>query len=79
MKFEPQWKRIYKERLPKRGSSEILRIVDTGLKPLDYDRDYFVANVLSSNSDINRFVKGLNDNIKRIETQYAKYKDWTSR
>ena len=79
MKFEPQWKKIYKARTPKRGTSELLRNIDTGIKPQDYDRDYFVANVLSSKSDIDRFVSGLKDNIKKIETQYAKFKDWTDK
>lgn len=79
MKFEPQWKKIYKARMPKRGTSELLRIIDAGIKPQDYDRVYFVENVLSSKGDIDRFVAGLKVNIGKIQSQYAKFKEWTDK
>ncbi len=78
-KFEPQWKKIYKARMPKRGTSELLRNIDAGVKPQDYDRDFFVKNVLSSKGDIDRFVAGLKVNIAKIETQYGKFKEWTEK
>jgi hypothetical protein len=80
-KLEPQWKSIYKARMPKRGTSELLRIIDASLGIKDYDREYFVKNVSGNNavSDAERFVKGFKENIAKIETQYKKFKDWTDK
>jgi hypothetical protein len=79
--LEPQWKKIYKPRSPKRGTSELLRKIDIGLKPKDYDRAAFIKNVTGNNAknDAQRFVKGITDAIADLKKQQAKFKDWTEK
>lgn len=77
--IESQWKAIYKKRLPKRGTSELLRLVDTALGTKTYDAQNFVKTHLGNNakSDCERFVKGFTDNHAKVERQFRKFKDWT--
>lgn len=77
--FEAQWKAIFTKRLPKRGTSEMFRKIDAGLKPKDYDRQRFLADVLSSKNDAVRFHEGLAKNKQTINAQYVKFKDWSAK
>jgi hypothetical protein len=79
--LEPQWKKVYTARAKKRGTSELLRKIDIGLKPKDYDRAAFVKNVTGNNAkgDAQRFVKGFGDAIASLKKKQAEYKDWTEK
>jgi hypothetical protein len=79
--LEKQWKKIYKARTPKRGTSELLRKLDRALGAKTYDRQAFVQNVTGNNAknDAKRFVKGITDAISDLKQQQAKFKDWTEK
>lgn len=82
--IEPAWKKIYKKRSPKRGTSEMLRTIDTIQKTGDYDRHDFMKRVLSANpkiavQDCQRFIDGFGTSRDKVQKWMAKFNDWTDK
>lgn len=76
--LEAQWKKLYKPRVPKRGTSELLRKIDGALKIQDYDRMALHRRFAAGNTnDPKRLLAGFAEAAGSVKKQYEKFKDWT--